>query len=186
LGSSVVTDFTLERLLRLFTQAPGAFWRHDVDVSLPAAERMARFAELAGVRSTFYLMPRSDTYNLFSCEGERTVATILETGHRLGLHCDYRAGSVTETVARDQRLLEAAYPGVFDNVVSFHMPPACVIWRDYATFENAYASEWEGRYVADSRREFGPDKEALISDEMQVNLHPEYWTTNVREESMCA
>jgi hypothetical protein len=178
-------DFSLERLLHLFTKAPGAFWRHDVDVSLPAAEHMARFAQLAGVQSTFYLMPRSDIYNLFSREGQRTVAAILECGHRLGLHCDYRTGSVTETVQRDQRLLEAGFPGVFENLVSFHMPPACVVWRDYEMFENAYAARWEGRYVADSRREFGPEKEAAITNGMQVNLHPEYWSAGAREELLC-
>jgi hypothetical protein len=89
-----VDDFSQERLLRLFTKAPGAYWRHDVDVSLAAAVKMARFAEVAGVQSTFFLNPRCDFYNLFSREGEQAKAAILDAGHRIGLHCDYRDGSV--------------------------------------------------------------------------------------------
>jgi hypothetical protein len=42
-------------------------------------------------------------------------------------------------------------------------------------FESAYASKWQDRYISDSRREFGPGKENLVSDAAQVNLHPEHW-----------
>jgi len=168
-------QFTRERLMRLFCTAPNAFWRHDVDVSLSAAAGMARFAELAGVKATFYLWPRSPYYNLFSLDGHRTIDTILEHGHQLGTHVDYRTGNVRDTVQRDRDLLEAAYPDLFTDHVSFHMPPDRVLWADYPGFDSAYGSKWEGRYLADSRREFGPEKEALITDDHQVNLHPEHW-----------
>jgi hypothetical protein len=42
-------------------------------------------------------------------------------------------------------------------------------------FDNAYASRWEGRYLSDSRRAFGPLKEATVTDDMQINLHAEHW-----------
>jgi hypothetical protein len=173
------TDFSNERLLRLFTSAPKAFWRSDVDVSLSAAVKMARFAQLAGAQSTFYLMPRG-MYNLFSREGEEAVAAILDAGHQIGVHVDYRNGSVEEAVERDLFLFKAGYPRVpigwrGQRRVSFHMPPDCVLWRDFDGFESAYASKWEGRYLADSRGEFGPEKEARVSDDMQINLHPEHW-----------
>lgn len=169
--------FTTEHLLRLFTTAPGAFWRHDIDVSLPAAGKMARFAELAGVRCTFYLMARGEFYNPFSPEGERTVDDILTAGHRIGLHVDYRDGSVTEHVDQDRALMASGFgPGIIDpRLVSFHMPPSCVLWRDYTTFTSAYAAEWEGRYLSDSRREWDETKDALVGDGMQISLHPEHW-----------
>lgn len=178
-------DNSPERLLRLFTKAPHAFWRHDVDVSLSAAVKMARFAQLAGVKGTYFLWPRSPYYNLFSREGAEAVDVILEAGHCVGLHVDYRNGSVYETVRRDTSLMMASYGysvGRIDPTrVSFHMPPDCVLWRDFGGFESAYASKWEGRYLADSRGEFGPEKEARL-DEMvadggpiQLNLHSEHW-----------
>jgi hypothetical protein len=154
--------------------APGAIWRVDVDSSLAAAEKMARFAHLAGVEATFYVAPRLD-YNLFGVEGERAVHTIINAGHRLGLHCDYRWGSVTEAVHRDRRLVRADYGSELSDAVSFHMPPRCVLWVDFCNFESAYASKWEGRYLSDSRREFGADKEVLVSDCYQIALHAEHW-----------
>lgn len=170
-----VDDFSQERLLRLFTTAPGAFWRHDVDVSLASAVKMARFAQVAGVRSTFYLNPRCDFYNLFSREGEYTQKAILDAGHRIGAHVDYReGGSVEKAVWRDWNLM-GADKGLNSAAVSFHMPPPNVIWVDFDWFESAYASRWRGRYISDSRREFGEDKERLLSDDVQVNLHPEHW-----------
>jgi hypothetical protein len=175
LAPTSVDDFSQERLLRLFTKAPGAFWRHDVDLSLAAAVKMARFAQIAGVSSTFYLNPRSDFYNLFSREGEETVLAIAGTGHRLGLHVDYRNGSVLRRVLSDRALVNAAYGPAFSNAVSFHMPPTCVLWIDQSEFESAYASKWKDRYLSDSRREFGPGKENLVSDDVQVALHPEHW-----------
>ncbi len=169
--------FTQEHLLRLFTSAPGAFWRHDIDVSLSAAAKMARFAKLAGVQCTFYLMARSEFYNPFSDEGEDAVAEIIEAGHRIGLHVDYRSGSVTEAVDRDRLLMIAGgYSDVVDPLlVSFHMPPRRVLWSDFPGFTNAYASEWEGRYVSDSRRQWTEEKTALVGDGMQINLHAEHW-----------
>lgn len=167
-----MSDFSKERLLDLFTQAPSAFWRHDVDVSLSAASKMAEMAQIGGVSSTFYLNPRSSFYNLFSSEGKATVAAIRDGGHKLGLHCDYRGGNLLNTVKGDQRLLAAMYDGVFSDRVSFHMPPPSVLWRDFYWFENAYASRWKGRYLADSR---GKALNGNVTDDMQVNLHPEHW-----------
>lgn len=167
--------FSRERLLDLFTSAPNAFWRHDVDISLQAAVRMARFAQVAGVKSTFYLNPRSDFYNLFSREAQRAIFTIRSAGHRIGLHCDLAPHicGVEWMVERDLKLLRAdglvlgAVPGV-----SFHMPDDRVLWRDFTGFESAYASKWEGRYVSDSRRR---PITVEVTDDMQVNLHPEHW-----------
>lgn len=176
-----MSDFSQERLLRLFTKAPGAFWRHDVDVSLSAAVKMARFAQVAGVQSTFYLNPRSDFYNLFSREGRAAVDAIQIAGHRLGLHCDCRIRAVLPRVQRDRDLIEADYPGLFSDAVSFHMPGEWLLWRDFTasgnfeSFENAYGSKWKDRYLSDSRREFSEGKERLISDDVQINLHPEHW-----------
>jgi hypothetical protein len=169
-----VSEFSQERLLRLFTKAPGAYWRHDVDVSLSAAVKMARFAQVAGVQSTFFLNPRCDFYNLFSREGEQAKRAILDAGHRIGLHCDYRNGSIEEAVRRDWNLMSADEP-LDTDAVSFHMPPTCVLWVDFDWFDSAYASKWQDRYLSDSRREFGPGKENLISDDLQICLHPEHW-----------
>jgi hypothetical protein len=176
---STCEDFTTERLLRLYVSAPLAWWRHDVDVSLGAATKMARFAQLAGVRATFAVMARGEFYNPFCLAGEDALREIHEAGHELIPHVHYYGGSHPSfTVDRDRAIWEAAYPGLFDlSTVAFHMPPREVLWQDYAGFEHAHGSGWEGRYVSDSRREWGPEKEARVSNDMQIALHPEHWFT---------
>lgn len=165
-----------KELLLLFTKARYAFWRCDVDVSLGAAVSMARFAHLSGIRATFYFMLRSPCYNLLSEDGGAAIETVRALGHEVGLHVDYRMGSVERVVQRDQAIAAAAFPGWLDpELVSFHMPPKAVLWRDFEGFVNAYAAKWEGRYLSDARGEWPPEKTERVANDMQVALHPEYW-----------
>jgi hypothetical protein len=188
-----VSDFSQERLLSLLTKAPNAFWRFDVDVSLEAAAKMARFAQMAGVRGTFYVMLRGEFYNPFSRQGQRAVSELVGAGHRVGLHVDYRryrgptppafwspaviTESVHQTVRHEKQLLNGSrLISLIDPAsVSFHMPTSDVLWTDFSEFDSAYAPEWKGRYVSDSRREWSDEKEAQITDQHQVCLHPEHW-----------
>jgi len=68
--------------------------RHDVDISLDAALRLAELEAEAGARATYFLMTESVFYNLASAEGERALPRLRELGHSVGLHAVYpRAGS---------------------------------------------------------------------------------------------
>ena len=60
--------------------------RHDVDLSLDAAVRLAELEAEAGAWATYFLMTRSVFYNLASQEGERALERLRELGHRVGLH----------------------------------------------------------------------------------------------------
>lgn len=178
-------DLTTERLLRLYTEAPQAFWRHDVDVSLEAAVKMARFAELAGVKTTFAIMARGEFYNPFSHVGRGQLNEIRDCGHRLIPHVHYRAdgsASIYESVEEDLSLWAHECPGMFDlSLVCFHMPPRVVLWQrysgqgDHPAFEHAHGPQWLGKYISDSRREWTEEKEAQVGNDMQIALHPEHW-----------
>jgi hypothetical protein len=148
---------------------------------------MARFAHLAGVSGTFYIASRLPTYNPCSAAGAEALTVILDAGHRLGVHVDYRGESnspldIMAVVDHQRGILDAAYPGTFDPLVSFHMPSRLVLWRDFdPAFENAYASRWQDHYVSDARREWTETKEAFVTDhvargqDVQIALHPEHW-----------
>jgi hypothetical protein len=174
---ATINLFTRERLLLLYTKAPQALWRHDVDVSLDAAARMARFAQLAGVKTTFCVMARGEFYNPFYGAGERALTEIVDAGQRICMHVDYRGdGDPRVAVERDWALWTLAYPGLIDDsFLAFHMPPLNVIWKDFEGFDHAHSSQWEGCYVSDSRREWSIEKEARVVNGMQIALHPEYW-----------
>jgi len=57
--------------------------RHDVDLSLDAALRMAELEADAGAVATYFLMTGSVFYNLSSHEGEQALARLRELGHRV-------------------------------------------------------------------------------------------------------
>ena len=73
--------------------------RHDVDLSLDAAVRMAELEAKADVGATYFLMTQSVFYNLGSPEGERALARLRELGHRVGLHAIYpNAGPTSASI----------------------------------------------------------------------------------------
>ena len=63
--------------------------RHDVDLSLDAALRMAELEHDAGASATYFLMTESVFYNLDSSEGVAAIARLRELGHRVALHAVY-------------------------------------------------------------------------------------------------
>lgn len=83
------------------------FLRHDIDLTLDAAVRMAELEAELGVTATYLLMTESIFYNLASPEGVAAIERIRELGHPVGLHAVY------PTVELDDR---------FDPVVAWHNP----------------------------------------------------------------
>ena len=81
--------------------------RHDVDLSLDAALRMAELEAEAGATATYFLMTESVFYNLASKEGVEALARLRALGHRVGLHAVYP---------------HATLDGRFDPVVAWHNP----------------------------------------------------------------
>jgi hypothetical protein len=143
---------------------------------------MAKFEYARGVSATYYVMARSPYYNPFSHHAQQAIRQIVTLGHSLGVHCDLDAQRDApqdlSKAARDadveHALLAALYPVTYR--LSFHCPPAGVLWRDIPGFESAYAPEWQGHYFADSRGAFlYGDPEDSIVRPLQINLHPEHW-----------
>jgi hypothetical protein len=81
--------------------------RHDVDLSLDAALRMAELEAEEGASATYFLMAESVFYNLSSSEGVAAIAELRRLGHRVGLHAVY------PNAVLDER---------FDPVVAWHNP----------------------------------------------------------------
>jgi hypothetical protein len=81
--------------------------RHDVDLSLEAAIRVAELEAGAGAEATYFLMTESVFYNLASGEGRTALERFRQLGHRVGLH------AVWPRAELDER---------FDPVVAWHNP----------------------------------------------------------------
>ena len=139
--------------------------RHDVDLSLDAALRMAELEEEAGAAATYFLMTRSEFYNLDSPSGEATVDRLRALGHRVGLH------AVWPHVDGDDR---------FDPVLAWHNPDPEYIREPVEGFVNVMQAPWAEVYRSDSNqhwRQGCPHEELLAGsfERLQLLTHPEIW-----------
>ena len=142
--------------------------RHDVDLSLDAAVRMAQLENDAGATATYFLMTESVFYNLDSPEGVHAVARLRELGHRVALHAVY------PNAPRDGR---------FDPVVAWHNPE-----REYMSAPlpdgriNVMQEPWfdPATYRSDSNQQWRSgcphvELRAGALPWLQLLVHPEIW-----------
>ena len=141
--------------------------RHDVDLSLDAAVRMAEVEADAGVWSTWFLMTRSVFYNLASAEGERAVARLRELGGRIAHH------AVWPDVDLDER---------FEPVVAWHNPDPEYIHESVDGAANVMEPPFfdPAHYRSDSNQRWrsGCPHDQLAAGEfewLQLLIHPEIW-----------
>lgn len=147
---------------------PGrVYLRHDVDLSLDAAVRMAELEAAASVTATYFLMSESVFYNLASREGEAALGRLRALGHRVGLH------AVHPRAELDER---------FDPVLAWHNPEPKYMTASVDGAANAMAPRFfvPGRYRSDSNQRWreGCPHEGLARGEfewLQLLTHPEIW-----------
>ena len=141
--------------------------RHDVDLSLDAAVRVAELEAQHAVRATYFLMTRSAFYNLASHEGEDAIGRLRKLGHRVAHHAVY------PHVDLDAR---------FDRVVAWHNPDPEFMTAPIDGATNVMSEPWfvPGHYRSDSNqywRSGCPHEELARGDLEWVQLltHPEIW-----------
>jgi hypothetical protein len=141
--------------------------RHDVDLSLDGALRLAELEADAEAPATYFLMTRSVFYNLASEEGERAVARLRELGHRVGLH------AVHPHLDLDGR---------FDPVVAWHNPDPGYMREPVTGALNVMETPWfdPAAYRSDSNQHWrsGCPHEELRGGGfpwLQILAHPEIW-----------
>ena len=141
--------------------------RHDVDLSLGAALRMAEVEAAVDVPATYFLMTRSVFYNLDSPEGTAAVERLRTLGHRVGLH------AVHPDARRDDR---------FDPVIAWHNPDPEYMTAPVAGAVNVMAPPYFSpeTYRSDSNQHWrsGCPHEELRAGAfpwLQLLTHPEIW-----------
>ena len=139
--------------------------RHDVDLSLDAALTIARLEADADVAASYFLMTRSEFYNLDSASGYAAVAQLRELGHRVGLH------AVWPHVDHDER---------FDPVLAWHNPDPEYMRLPVKGLVNVMEAPWADVYRSDSNQHWRhgcPHDELRTGafDRLQLLIHPEIW-----------
>jgi hypothetical protein len=148
-------------------QAGDLFLRHDVDLSLDAALRLAELEAELEVPATYFLMTRSVFYNLLSPEGDAALSRLRSLGHAVGLH------AVHPHVDADER---------FDQVLAWHNPVPETMTDEVRGLENVMGERFFRRdhYRSDSNAHWrsGCPHDELADGEfdwLQLLTHPEIW-----------
>jgi hypothetical protein len=141
--------------------------RHDVDLALEAAVRMAELEVEAGAPATYFLMTESVFYNLDSEEGRHALERLRGLGHRVGLHAVYPHAE------RDSR---------FDPVIAWHNPDPGYMSAPLDGVANVMEPQFFSpeTYRSDSNQHWrsGCPHEELASGAfpwLQLLTHPEIW-----------
>jgi hypothetical protein len=141
--------------------------RHDVDLSLDAALRVAELEAAVEVPATYFLMTQSVFYNLSSSEGVRAINRLRELGHSIGLH------AVWPGAENDDR---------FDPVLAWHNPEPDYMSQPVDGFVNVMQPPYfdPDHYRSDSNQSWrhGCPHEGLARGEfewLQLLVHPEIW-----------
>jgi peptidoglycan/xylan/chitin deacetylase (PgdA/CDA1 family) len=166
-------------------------WRHDCDMSLNRARSVAELDAQFGVKSTFFILPHSEFYNVLELGQTTLVREIVSFGHDIGLHLDvnYHLGTqnnfdIEKAIENDTRLLEDIAEIKIDSF-SFHNPTQEILEFDAAKYSgliNCYSKEFRETtdYASDSNGYWRhrPIPEILRDESktrLQILTHPEWW-----------
>lgn len=154
--------------------------RHDIDTDLAQAVRFAELETEAGVRSTYFVLLRTDFYNPASSKSLEKIHRIQDLGHEIGLHFDEKAYPVStpgETVAHilNERDILAAILGTPVTTVSMHRPSKETLEADLKIpgMVNSYGKTFfhDFKYLSDSRRRWREPVEEIIQTGEYDRLH---------------
>jgi hypothetical protein len=176
---------------------PGArhlILRHDVDMSIEHAVRLAEREVELGVRATYFALMRSELYNPFSGRGRAGLARLLALGHAVGLHFDaslYPPGrAALETACAEEcAWLEGCLSRAVE-VVSFHRPARSLLDSAGAIAGRLHAYQpryfRDMGYCSDSRGAFHhghPFDHPAVAEgrALQLLTHPIWWVAQPGE-----
>lgn len=162
--------------------------RHDVDMSIDAAVRMARIEGDMGVSSIYFLLTRSLFYNLHHPAIRNSVLEIIEHGHQIGLHFDaalYESDicELDDAAARECAMLEQLTSRKID-MISFHRPAQKLLGlaQDLGGRAHTYNPTFFNTfgYVSDSRGAWlhgRPEETPAFLERrgLQLLTHPIWW-----------
>jgi hypothetical protein len=182
----------------LFRDAPrlsgwngsSVFLRHDIDVSMDPAIRMAAVERDCGASSTYMFMTRSELYDVTRSGTARQLREIAAMGHEVGVHFDcpselrneqFSLDAIESLILEDCERLENSL-GEPVRSISFHRPIPGLLGGPLlvAGKINAYAAELIGWYLSDSKGSWRAGEPLLRLQDgsgtvLQLLTHPIWW-----------
>jgi hypothetical protein len=163
--------------------------RHDVDMCLRRAERLAEAEAELGVAASYFVLVNTEMYNVSSRAGRQSLRRLLELGHDIGLHFDgthireHDLESLTREVDLECNVLEMQ-TGRPVRVVTFHRPAPWLM--GHATSLSGRVHAYQPRYFermgycsdsAGAFRYHTPLEHPAVVDgkALQLLTHPIWW-----------
>lgn len=163
--------------------------RHDIDLDLQKALRMAEIEAKLNVNSTYLIWITSPFYNAFQQSNANIIKKLSELGHKVGLHFNaknYNIQSINDMkryLINERMLLENILENNID-VVSFHMPEKFLVNNNLEiegiinTYHEKFFSGY--KYLSDSEMRW---REGCICNHLenknynriQMLVHPIWW-----------
>lgn len=170
--------------------------RHDIDLSVERAVRMAEIEASADIQATYFFLVTSQLYNIFNDETKEKIQRIRSLGHDVGLHFsthqyfDNDPGDerLTKQVNAECNALESVADTSVDTV-SFHIPPKWILRRSFTGFISTYEERFftEISYEGDSNQRWRKDPPftAGFPGKVQILVHPGLWGEEDAEFETC-
>lgn len=163
--------------------------RHDIDFSLEAARDIARIEADMGIVAHYFILLRTEFYNVCSPSDLIILEEIRDLGHEIGLHFDAaqydnQMDVIQKAVRRECEILETIV-SVPVKSISFHRPAKSLqgIPNRLADRMHAYQPQFfsDISYFSDSQGAFRfghpLDSDAFRRKAaMQLLTHPIWWT----------
>lgn len=185
------TRFTFKPYTEVKNSTNFVVWRHDIDLSLEQALKLAQIEKKQNISSTYFLHLHNEFYNVLDINSSQLVREILSLGHSLALHFDiayYNIQSIdqlTHWLSFEKNILATLFQTEID-VFSFHNTNEYSMTFEeekYAGMLNTYSRYFKQdvSYCSDSNGYWRYQKlRDVLNDEaikqLQVLTHPGWWT----------
>ena len=163
--------------------------RHDIDMSLQAAEPIAAIEAELGVAACYFVLLRSEMYNPFTPAARSSIDKLCRLGHTIGLHLDASVypdnAAALEAAANEECAMLEMVTGSTVDVISFHRPAPALIGYNKALAGRRHAYEIcfveDMGYVSDSRGGWHhghPVEHPAVAEghALQLLTHPIWWS----------
>jgi hypothetical protein len=187
-GALVARGYSITSLVGIAPQRPCLFLRHDIDMCLGRAVAMAEAEAATAFKATYYVLVRSEMYNVSSRACRNALQRISALGHDIGLHFDSAGlpvdlASWNVEAAADCKVLECAI-GRPVTSISFHRPTEAMqgLAADINGKPHVYQPRYfkEIGYCSDSAGGFRyhhplDHPSTLAGRSLQLLTHPIWW-----------
>ena len=152
--------------------------RHDIDFSIEKSLTFAKLEHELGVKSTYFVLLKTNFYNPLSKESISMLKEIISLGHDIGLHFDEKSYDENDNLV--SKIVEEAK--ILSNqlnyelkVVSMHRPSTKSIDADFQipNMVNSYSKYFfkSFKYISDSRKNWKENPFEIVESGKYNHLH---------------